>query len=65
MANDNVIDTVEDYEKGVITADQALGQLQYKKVNHQLCILNQIVIDRYLRFEKTLFLDREEADDER
>ena len=47
VANDNVIDTVEDYEKGIITADQALGQLQYKKVNHQICILNQPIIDRY------------------
>ena len=25
VANDNVIDTVEDYENGVITAEQALG----------------------------------------
>ncbi len=50
VANDNVIDTVEDYEKGIITAEQALGQLQYKKVNHQLCILNQSVIDHYLQF---------------
>lgn len=50
VANDNVIDTVEDYEKGIITAEQALGQLQYKKVNHQICILNQKVVDNYLRF---------------
>lgn len=50
VANDNVIDTVEDYEKGIITAEQALGQLQYKKVNHQLCILNQKVADQYLKF---------------
>ena len=50
VANDNVIDTVEDYEKGIITAEQALGQLKYKKVNHQLCILNQAVIDKYLTF---------------
>ena len=53
VANDNVIDTVEDYEKGIITAEQALGQLQYKKVNHQICILNQEVIDRYLTFVKS------------
>ena len=50
VANDNVIDTVEDYEKGIITAEQALGQLQLKKVNHQICILNQSIIDHYLRF---------------
>ena len=29
VANDNVIDTVEDYENNVITAEQALGQLKY------------------------------------
>lgn len=50
VANDNVIDTVEDYENGVITAEQALGQLIYKKVNHQICILNQEIIDKYLTF---------------
>lgn len=50
VANDNVIDTVEDYKNGNITAEQALGQLRYKKVNHQLCILNQKVIDEHLQF---------------
>lgn len=50
VANDNVIDTVEDYENGIITAEQALGQLIYKKVNHQICILNQEIIDKYLKF---------------
>ena len=50
VANDNVIDTVEDYENGIITAEQALGQLRYKKVNHQLCILNQGIIDKFLTF---------------
>lgn len=50
VANDKVIDTVEDYEKGVITAEQALGQLIYKKTNHQMCIINQFVIDKYLTF---------------
>lgn len=53
VANDNVIDTVEDYEKGVITAEQALGLLRYKKVNHQICFLSQNVIDKYLKFEKS------------
>lgn len=53
IANDNVIDTVEDYEKGIITAEQALGQLRYKKVNHQICFTNQKVIDLYLTFEKS------------
>lgn len=51
VADDNVIDTVEDYENGVITAEQALGQLRYKKVNHQICILNQEILDTYLVFK--------------
>ena len=50
VANDNVIDTVEDYENNVITAEQALGQLKYKAVNHQLCILNQEIVDNFLSF---------------
>lgn len=50
VANDNVIDTVEDYENGIITAEQALGQLKYKEVNHQICILNQDIVDKYLSF---------------
>lgn len=62
IANDNVIDTVEDYEKGVITAEQALGQLQYKEVNHQICILNQKVIDHYLRFIESITLEIDEED---
>ena len=41
VANDNVIDTVEDFENGRITAEQALGQLVYKQVNHQVCIRNR------------------------
>lgn len=50
VANDNVIDTVEDYENGRITAEQALGQLAYKQVNQQLCIRNQQIIGKYLHF---------------
>ncbi len=56
VANDNVIDTVEDYEKGIITAEQALGQLRYKKINHQICILSQEVIDKYLLFIESIAL---------
>lgn len=58
VANDNVIDTVEDYENGIITADQALGQLKYKKVNHQICILNQGIVDRYLNFVTSEIYER-------
>lgn len=59
VANDNVIDTVEDYENGIITAEQALGQLVYKKVNHQTCIRSQAIIDTCLTFiEPPIELER-------
>lgn len=60
VANDNVIDTVEDYENDIITAEQALGQLKYKAVNHQICILNQEIADKYLSFISSELLERED-----
>ena len=60
VANDNVIDMVEDYENGIITAEQALGQLRYKKVNHQICILNQDIVDKYLSFTSFEILKMED-----
>lgn len=50
VANDQVIDTVEDYENGRITAEQALDQLRYKKTNNQICFRSQDAIDRLLTF---------------
>lgn len=60
VANDNVIDTVEDYENGIITAEQALGQLRYKAQNHQICILSQDIVDRYLSFVSYELLEQED-----
>ena len=59
VANDNVIDTVGDYQMGILTAEQALGQLRNKKVNHQICIINQLVIDKCLRFKESVALQLE------
>lgn len=51
VANDQVIDTVEDYENGRITAEQALDQLRYKKPNNQICFRNQLFIDSFIQFK--------------
>ena len=56
--NHEVIDTVEDYEKGIITTEQALCQLRYKDVNHQICILNQEIIDYCLEFVESYTFNR-------
>lgn len=50
VANDQVIDTVEDYFAGRMTAEQALGQLNFARPTHQMCINNQNIIDKYLKY---------------
>ena len=50
VANDQVIDTVEDYYAGRITAEQAIGQLRFAKPTHQMCIRRQAIVDCCLRF---------------
>lgn len=50
IADDLVFDTIDLYFTGIYTREQALNQLQYKKPNHQVCITNQLLIDKYLKF---------------
>ena len=50
VANDQVIDTVEDYYAGRITAEQAIGQLRFAKPTHQMCINSQAIVDSCLHF---------------
>jgi hypothetical protein len=50
VANDQVIDTVEDYFTGRITAEQAIGQLRFAKPTHQMCINKQEIVDKFLHF---------------
>ena len=50
VANDQVIDTVEDYYTGRITAEQAIGQLRFAKPTHQMCISSQVIVDQCLHF---------------
>lgn len=50
VANDKIFRTVELYLAGDITKDAALSRLKYEKPNHQICILNQKLIDKYLKY---------------
>lgn len=50
VANDQVIDTVEDYFAGRITAEQAIGQLRFARPTHQMCISSQAIVDNCLHF---------------
>ncbi|MGN1157401.1 MAG: DUF3990 domain-containing protein [Agathobacter sp.] len=50
IANDHVISTVDAYIDGFITPGMAMDRLINEKLHHQICILNQEIIDRYLIF---------------
>lgn len=49
VANDRVIDTVELYTIGILDKASALGRLSEHQPNHQICILNQDILDKYLK----------------
>lgn len=50
IANDRVFNTLDLFFNGLISRDEALGRLVFEHPNHQLCILNQSIIDKYLYF---------------
>ena len=56
VANDRVIDTVELYTIGILDKSSALGRLSEHQPNHQICILNQAILDKYLKFVEVIEL---------
>lgn len=53
IADDRVYNTIELYQDNLINKEEALKRLQYYKPNHQMCIVNQEVIDKYLKYESS------------
>ena len=56
VANDRVIDTVELYTIGILDKASALGRLSGHQPNHQICILSQAILDKYLKFVEVIEL---------
>lgn len=56
VANDRVINTVNLYIQGYISKERALQNLRYLKPNNQICILNQDLLKRHLKFTTSLTL---------
>lgn len=52
IADDRVYNTIELYKDDLIGKDEALKRLQYYKPNHQICIINQEIIDKYLKYKE-------------
>ena len=56
VANDRVIDTIELYTIGILDKASALGRLSEHQPNHQICILSQAILDKYLKFVEVIEL---------
>lgn len=54
VADDRVIDTINMYVEGFISREKALNNLRYIKPNNQICILNQKLFDKYMKFTDCL-----------
>lgn len=52
VANDDVFKTVDMYFRGIWSKKRALEELRYYKMNNQICIINQDVLDEKLVFQK-------------
>ena len=59
IANDRVFNTIELYSTGLITATEALQRLRYYKPTNQICIINQEIIDRYLKFTHSISIKKD------
>lgn len=56
IANDGVISTVDAYLDGRMTPEMAMGELVKEDLRHQVCILNQEIINQYLTFVEAIEL---------
>ena len=54
IANDGVISTVDAYIDGRMTPEMAMGELIREDLRHQVCILNQEIINNYLTFVESI-----------
>ena len=50
VADDRVIDTVNLYMQGFIDKERALLNLKYLRPNNQICLINQTLTDKYLKY---------------
>ncbi len=53
VADDDVFKTVDMYFRGLWSKEKALEELRYYKMNDQICIVNQSVLNRVLSFQKS------------
>lgn len=52
IADDKVFNTIDLYFSGNISKEEALKRLVFIHPNHQICVLNQEILDKHLHFIK-------------
>lgn len=50
IADDRVYNTMELFQDKLISKEEALKRLKFYKPNNQICIVNQKIIDKYLKY---------------
>ncbi len=60
VADDRVVDTVNLYLLGVMTADVALNRLALHLPNNQMCLLNQSLVNECLHYVESQLLNNME-----
>ena len=53
VANDDVFKTVDMYFRGIWDKDRTIKELSYYKMNDQICIVNQEILDEVLVFQES------------
>ncbi|MBQ9119137.1 MAG: DUF3990 domain-containing protein [Lachnospiraceae bacterium] len=53
VADDDVFKTVDMYFRGLWSKEQTLKELRYYKMNDQICIVNQELIDKVLIYKES------------
>ena len=56
VANDRVIDSINLYMQGLMTLETTLARLSQHQPNNQICLRNQMLTDKYLKYDGTELL---------
>lgn len=56
VANDRIFATLDAYFAGYMSKEMALEKLKFEHPNHQVCLLNQSLIDKHLHFTESITL---------
>lgn len=57
VADDDIFKTVDMYFRGIWDKERAINELRYYKMNDQICIVNQDVLNKILNYKKCYYVE--------